>query len=38
MKEHSFLKMDLMLVAFPARHHLAKHLEVAHAKKFCLHH
>lgn len=30
--------MDLMLVVFLARHHLAKHLEVAHEKKFYLHH
>lgn len=37
-KEHSFLKMDLTLVAFPARYPLAKHLEVTHTKKFCLHH
>lgn len=32
-KGHLFLKMDLTFVAFSARHHLAKHLEVAHAKK-----
>lgn len=32
-KGHLFLKTDLTFVAFSARHHLAKHLEVAHAKK-----